>query len=236
MDLIYYAVDQSRHDPAIADGVVCVASSVSRMDVPVIGKMAYFYQPVSVPLFPHWDGRGLKGHDVLVRAVPLVLEFGPDAKFVLVGRGSGPDGEAYERGIRELVTTLGVSDSVIFTGERRDAPDTLAMFDVSVHCSLTDNLAGTVESLLMARPMVVSEIPGFADTCVTNKLVSSFRPDDPEALAVAIVRLLRTRSSPVVLARAAASSCWSGSVSRAPLPTSSSYSRAPRCRPVATTG
>ena len=98
--------------------------------------------------------------------------------------------------MRELPRQLGVADAVIFTGEREDVPDTLAMFDVSVQCSLTDNLAGTVESLLMERPMVVSEIPGFADTVRHEETGLAVPADNPEALAASIVRLLRDPRSP----------------------------------------
>ena len=193
VELIYYAVDQSRHDPALADGGRVRRELGIRPDAPVIGKMAYFYPAATAALFPQWDGRGLKGHDVFVRAVPHVLRSIPDARFVLVGRGWGPRGEDYERRIWDLAKTLGVSEAVIFPGERLDVPDTLAMFDVSVHCSLTDNLAGTVESLLMARPMVVSDIRGFADTVRHEETGLVVPPDDPEALAQSIIRLVRDR-------------------------------------------
>ena len=191
LDLIYYAVDQSRHDPALADGRRVRQELGIGANVPVIGKMAYFYPSANAALFPQWAGRDLKGHDVLVRAVPRVLKSFPEAKFVLVGRGFSARGDDTERDVRELTRQLGVNDSVIFTGERKDVPDTLAMFDVSVQCSLTDNLAGTVESLLMERPMVVSEIPGFADTVRHEQTGLAVPPDNPEALADAIVRLLR---------------------------------------------
>jgi glycosyltransferase involved in cell wall biosynthesis len=191
--LIYYAVDQSGHDPALADGARVRRELGIPDGAPVIGKVAYFYSRATSAalMMPNLIGRGLKGHDVLIRAVPRVLESVPDAKFVLVGRGWGDDGVKFMQELKDLAKTLGVEHAVLFPGERKDVPDTLASFDISVHCSLTDNLAGTVESLLMERPMVVSNIPGFADTVLHEKTGLVVPVDDPPALADALVRLLR---------------------------------------------
>ena len=65
---------------------------------------------------------------------------------------------------------------------------------MTAQCSLSDNLGGTVEALLMARPLVVSDIPGFADTVLHETTGLVVPPDDPAALADAIVRLLRDRA------------------------------------------
>ena len=195
MAMVYYAVDQSAHDPAQADGARVRRELGLSDDTPVIGKIAYFYPPSStgraVP--PILRGRGVKGHDVLLRAAPHVLAQIPDAKFVLVGRGWGPAGGAYEKQLHQLVEELGIAHAVLFPGERTDVPDVLASFDVSVHCSLSDNLGGTVESLLMERPMVVSDIRGFADTVLHEQTGLVVPKDEPRALADAIIRLLRDR-------------------------------------------
>ena len=123
---------------------------------PVVGDVAYFYPPLADGPFtpPHLVGRGVKGHDVLLRAVPLVLAEVPDALFLLVGEGWGPGGAAYQRQLEALAADLGVAHAVRFTGARHDIPDTLAAFDVSVQCSLNENLGGSIESLLMARPFI----------------------------------------------------------------------------------
>jgi len=195
IELIFYAVDQSGHDPALVDATAARRNLGIDAATPVVGKIAYFYPPSkkngTLPKFLH--GRGVKGHDVFLRAIPDVLQSVPDAKFVIVGRGWGADGPAYEQTLRDLATSLGIDHAVIFAGETNDVPAMLAAFDVSVHCSLSDNLAGTVESLLMERPMVVSDIPGFADTIIHEETGLAVPVDDPPALAAAIVRLLRDR-------------------------------------------
>ena len=195
VELVYYAVDQSRHYPAVVDGRPVRDALGLAPGTPVIGKIAYFYPPArSAGLVPaRLMGRGIKGHDVLIRAMPLVRRSVPDATCVLVGRGWGPGGAAYEAELKTLASQLGVADATRFVGERPDVPELLAAFDVSAHCSLSDNLAGTVETLLMARPLVVSDIPGFRDVVLHEQTGLVVPADDPAALADALVRLLRDR-------------------------------------------
>jgi glycosyltransferase involved in cell wall biosynthesis len=119
VELIFYAVDQSGHDPAFVDATAVRRNLGIADGTPVVGKIAYFYPPSkkngTLPKLMH--GRGVKGHDVFLRAMPYVLASIPDAKFVIVGRGWGPDGPAYEQTLRDLATTLGIDHAVLFVGE-----------------------------------------------------------------------------------------------------------------------
>src|SRR5947207_7948066 len=109
LSLIYYAVDQSGHDPALADGSRVRDELGIAAGTPVIGDVAYFYPPANsaglVP--PRLQGRGIKGHDVLIRAIPHVLKSFPDAKYMLVGRGWGPAGPKYEQALKDLAKSIG---------------------------------------------------------------------------------------------------------------------------------
>lgn len=193
--LIYYPCEQAAFDPALADGGRVRRELGIADGTPVIGIVAHFYAPLhGNGIYPdHLLVGGVKGHEVLLQAIPGVLREFPDAKFVFAGRGWGPDGVVYERELKELTRNLGLADKVLFTGERRDIPDTLAAFDISVHPSLNDNLGGTLESLLMARPMVVSDIPGYRDTIVHEETGLAVPAGDAAALAGAINRLLHNR-------------------------------------------
>ena len=193
--LIYYAVDQRKHHPELADGSRLRRELGLSPDQLVVGIVAYFYPPISGAMVPkHLDGRGSKGHDVLIRAAVQVLREVPDAKFLIVGKSWNERAQQHEDFLRELVKELGLEKSVLFIGERHDVPDALASFDISVHCSLTENLGGTVESLLMARPMIVSKVGGMTDTVRHEETGLVVPPDDPPALSAAILRLHHDRA------------------------------------------
>ena len=195
LDLIYYGPDERSFDPACADGGRVRRELGLAPETPTVGIVAYFYPPLpDNPYTPrHLVGRGIKAHDVLLRAVPRVLARVPDATFLLVGEGWGVEGRAYEVSLRALATELGVAHAVRFVGVRSDIPDTLAAFDVSVQCSLSENLGGSLESLLMARPLVASAVGGLVDGVRHEETGLLVAPDDPTALADAIIRLLTDR-------------------------------------------
>jgi len=189
---IFYGQDHQPYDPARVDRLRVRRELGVPVDRPVVGDVAYFYPRLPDSPFtpPHLVGRSVKGHDVLLRAVPKVLESVPDALFVLVGEGWGSEGRAYELELKNLARELGVERSVLFTGKRSDIPETLAMFDVSVQCSLSENLGGAIESQFMGVPLVVTRVGGLVDAVedgVTGVVVA---PDDPDDLARGLVRLL----------------------------------------------
>ena len=200
--LVYYGSSPVRFDPARADPAAARASLGVESDTPLVGLVAYFYPPSpdgpATP--PGLAGRGLKGHDVLLRAVPLVLGRVPRATFVLVGEGWDVRGRAYERKMHALARTLGVAASVIFTGHRSDVPDLLASFDVALQCSLSENVGGAIEALLMQTPLVVSATGGLVDAVRHDDTGLVVPPDDPTALADAIVSLLLDRPRATQLA------------------------------------
>ncbi len=192
VELVYYGQDPSLFSPAAADPRRVREDLGIPATRPVVGQVAYFYSPGAEGPFtpPHLVGRGIKGHDVLLRAFPRVLEQVPDALLLLVGEGWGPQGQAYMAEMRQLARDLGVADNVRFAGARSDIPETLQAFDVSVQCSLNENLGGSIESLLMARPLVASDVGGLPDAVKHERTGLLVPPDDPDALASAIARLL----------------------------------------------
>jgi hypothetical protein len=92
--------------------------------------------------------------------------------------------------MKQLAKSLGVDHAVIFTGMRHDIPDVLAGSDVAVQCSRSENLGGSVEALLMARPTVASAVGGLVDTVRDGETGLLVPMDDHGALADAILRLL----------------------------------------------
>jgi glycosyltransferase involved in cell wall biosynthesis len=190
---LYYGPDEARFDPSATRRADLRRDYGLPADSVLIGSVALFYPkaPPSSFVPPDVQDRHVKGHSELIRALPLVLREAPGARLLLIGRGWGPSGAATESELRELAQANGVADQVIFAGYRADVAEVYLDLDVSVQASLNDNLGGTVESLLMARPTVATRIGGLVDSVVDGETGILVAPGDPADLARGILHMLR---------------------------------------------
>jgi glycosyltransferase involved in cell wall biosynthesis len=191
--VIYYGPDETKFDPSATMPANLRAEYGWSPDTSLIGMVAYFY-----PELPHnrWippavQGRSVKSQEDLIRAASLVLREFPQAKFLLIGSGWEDGGRAYLLRMREFVTKLGLEQSVIFTGFRTDIAAILRTLNVAVQPSLSENLGGTIESLLMECPTVATRIGGMTDSILDGKTGVLVDPSDPQSLAEGILRMLR---------------------------------------------
>jgi glycosyltransferase involved in cell wall biosynthesis len=136
-------------------------------------------------------GLGHKGHEDLVKAAPEVLAQFPNAKFLLVGTGWGPEGDKHMLEVKDLVRRMGLQSSVIFPGYRADANSILREADVAVQASLNENLGGTLEALMIGCPMVATRVGGMVDSVRDGETGVLVNPSDPSDLARGITQLLR---------------------------------------------
>jgi len=131
-----------------------------------------------------------KGQLVLVDAVHLVLSERPDARFVIVGQGTG----LLKRGInvRNAIDRAGLGSKIFMVGYRWDTPDIYAACDVVVIASLRTEASPIVlrEAFASGRPVVatkVGDIPEIVEHRQNGLLVE---PGDSKALAVAILEFI----------------------------------------------
>lgn len=196
LDVIYYGPDETRFDPARE-----VAADFRReygwaADTPLIGMVAYFYPELGINRWtpPAAQGRPVKSQADLIRAMPLVLEELPDAKLLLVGSGWEGGGQEYMAKMQALVAELGLSDSIVFAGYRTDIPAVLKSLDVAVQASVSENLGGSIEGLLMECPMVATRVGGLVDSVIDGETGVLVGPADPAELARGVRELLRDRA------------------------------------------
>lgn len=127
----------------------------------------------------------VKGFDLLVEASALVLKKMPDVWFVVAG-----DGEEREA-LKEQALRLGVSERWRFLGWRESLGEVYNAFDLSVLPSRMEGMGRTaVEAMACGLPVVatgVGGLPWVVEDGVTGIIVP---PEEPRALADAIVRLL----------------------------------------------
>jgi len=173
-------------------------------DTPLIGSIAVFYAKCHSSSFvpPETRNRYIKGHTDLIEALPIVMKEYPKARLVLIGCGWGPSGPQTESELKQFVRDAGLEGFVFFAGWRPSTPSVLVDLDVSVQASVNENLGGTVESLLMARPTVATRVGGMVDSVVDGETGILANPGDPADLARGILELLRDSARAAELGRA----------------------------------
>lgn len=128
----------------------------------------------------------IKGHQWLIRAIPIVRMRVPDAVFVLHGSGES------KTAVRDLVDLCGLGDHVVFSDSRAvDARDVLAASDVVVVPSLSEGFGMVIlEACALGKPVVTTAVGGIPEILEHHRTGILVPPKDPEALAVAILSVL----------------------------------------------
>jgi glycosyltransferase involved in cell wall biosynthesis len=190
---IYYGPDEKLFDVDRIEPANLRAEFGWPAETPVICHIAYFYprMPQGKWIPEDVQGRGIKGHEELVRAAAIVVKEFPQAKFVLVGRAFGAPGEEFLAEVKSLVRELDLESTVLFSGFRDDPNRVLRDADVSVQPSLSENCGGSFEALLMESPLVATRVGGLVDPVKDNETGILVRPADPEDLARGILDMLR---------------------------------------------
>ncbi|MFH0926944.1 MAG: glycosyltransferase family 4 protein [bacterium] len=133
-----------------------------------------------------------KGFSDFIKAAKIVLRDISNVKFLVVG--SAPkEGKAFEEYLKKMTRELGLEQEVLFTGWRQDIKETMLVFDVLVQASSTfpEGFGLTcVEAMALKKPVVVTNIPGPSEIVLDGITGFVVPPGKPEALAVAIKRLI----------------------------------------------
>ena len=203
VSLAYYGPDEALFDRATTSPVDLRAEFDLPRDSILVGMIAYFYPPMPAGRWtpPLLHDRPNKRQTDLIEAAPVILKAFPKAKILLIGSGWGPAGAVEFEKAKQLTHQLGLQDSVIFTGARRDVNEVLAGLDVTVQASVSENLGGTIEALLMECPTVATATGGLVDTVIENVTGILVRPLDPVDLGNGIVRMLSDRDNARAMAK-----------------------------------
>ncbi len=128
-----------------------------------------------------------KGHRFLVEAFARISDEVPGARLVV----AGPEGHASGE-LENAVTRHGVQDRVRLLGGRSDVPELMAAADLFVFPSLYEGLGGAlIEAMALGLPVVASDIPAIRGIVEDGRSALLAPPASPEALAAAVVRLLK---------------------------------------------
>lgn len=167
---VYTGVDITRFDPENANDHLRQKLEISP-ETRIVGTVSVL--------------RRKKGHHILLEAVPLILKKFPDALFFFAGDGPQRDN------IQAKINELRLSDKVFMLGIRNDIPDILKFFNIFVLPTLQEALGTSfLEAMAMGKPVIGCNVNGVNEVIqdgVNGYLVA---PEDPAALADAVLRML----------------------------------------------
>jgi glycosyltransferase involved in cell wall biosynthesis len=140
-------------------------------DAPIVGTVANFKEH--------------KRLDRMIAAAERVRQRVPNVRFVLVGQGP------LEAEVRYMASQRGLTDTIVFTGYRKDAQRIASAFDVFAMSSEFEGLSiAVVEALALGTPAVVTDVGGLPEVVRDGREGFVVPPDDPAALADGLVALI----------------------------------------------
>ena len=144
----------------------------SRLQKPLVGIVANLNRPV-------------KRVDLFVKAASLVVRQFPDVQFWIVG--DGPlRGE-----LESLASELCIESRIEFVGRRKDVKDLLSAFTIGVISSDSEGFSNSImEYMAVGVPVVATNVGGNRELVSEGETGVLVPPNDPEVLAVGILRLL----------------------------------------------
>ncbi len=195
-----YAIPAA-HSIVIPNGVdLAVFRPLSRCD-----KRPLLNLPAEIPVIGCVGGlTARKGQHYLLDAVARVVKRIPNTRLVMVG-----EGELREQ-LQEQAESLGISESVIFLGVRKDVNVLMQEFDCLAVSSAFDYAQQVgesfgiviLEAMAAAKPVVATDFSGFKEVVVDGETGLLVPPADPASMADALLRILENRNLAVKLGEA----------------------------------
>jgi phosphatidylinositol alpha-1,6-mannosyltransferase len=131
-----------------------------------------------------------RGHELLLSAFRQLLDRLPAARLLLVGKGET------RPHLEGLVTTLGLTRSVVFTGYRdRDLPEVLAAADcfALMAAGSDESCRAALEAMAAGRPVVARRVGALPETIVNGETGLLLDDDRPESVAAALAAVVEDR-------------------------------------------
>ncbi|MFB4313039.1 glycosyltransferase family 4 protein [Actinomadura sp. 21ATH] len=157
--------------------------------------------PVRIALVGRLSPR--KGSDIAVKAAGLLRARGYDATLTLVG-SVFPGYEWFEEELRELAGDALRDGNVVLAGFRSSVWESFAEADIAIVPSRVEPFGNVaVEAMLAGRPVVAAATQGLVEIVADGENGVQVAPDDPEALADGIARLLDDWDGALAMAKRA---------------------------------
>jgi glycosyltransferase involved in cell wall biosynthesis len=132
--------------------------------------------------------RRVKGHDLFIRAAAVIAQRFPHVRFSIAGEVLETE---YFEELRQLIETLGLSQCFRFEGGVTDLPRFLEGADIFVLPSRSEGFSNAiVEAMAASLPVVATRVGGNPEAVKDGITGIVVPPEDPTALADAVLELL----------------------------------------------
>lgn len=166
------------------DAQVAQVEARTRMGLPVGPPLVLFLGEL----------RSIKGLDILLRAMALVVAQIPEARLLVSSRPHRARTEPHERLVHELGLGAAVEFRWRFVDETELALLHRAVDLVALPYRHASQSAACMTAYAFRRPVVASAVGGLTEQVVEGETGSLVPPENPEALAAALIRLLSNRA------------------------------------------
>lgn len=134
----------------------------------------------------------LKGHRFFIRSLVMVLRVMPDIKVLIVG-DAPQSKKRFKEELKSLVTRLELDRNVEFIGETDDVSEIMSRLDLLVLATTQQEGFGRViiEAFASGVAVVATSVGGVLDIITSGKNGILVPPEDPKAMAEAILKILK---------------------------------------------
>ncbi len=139
-----------------------------------------------------------KGHDILLKALPRVVEKFPHALLLIAGEG------ILRQELEAEAMRLGISERVKFLGVREDVPVLMSLADLFLFPSRFEGMPNALlEAMGYGLPVIATAVQGVDEMIRDGENGLIIPLDDPEQVSDAILRLLNNSEERQRLGKAA---------------------------------
>jgi glycosyltransferase involved in cell wall biosynthesis len=136
-----------------------------------------------------------KGHKYLLESVGMLKKNYPNVVLLLIGDG------VLRSNLGALTKQLNIEDNVRFLGYRTDIPDILSATDIYVHSSVEEGFGiAIIEAMAVGLPVVATNVGGIPEIITNGENGILVPPENPHALAEAIIDLIEHTEQRKILA------------------------------------
>ena len=132
----------------------------------------------------------LKGYEVMLDALPVILSAMPAVHYLIIGGGEAE----YGARLKAITVERGIAERVHFAGFQDSVASYLSALDLYVHPSLKEAFGlAVVEAMAMGKAVVATTTGGLPEVVVQGETGWLVPPGDPKSLAAAVVSLLEDK-------------------------------------------